>query len=173
MSEDHTKVKIQTNVRQDIDPTIQRMVGMTNHKSMEFDVPYMTQVEGNLWQGGSDPKLQLPHFIKHYISVAPWYNYTIKHELKSALSVVMYDDLGQTLEQIDALAHWINVCVADAPTLVHCQAGLNRSSLVVVRSLMLRDDNPMTADDAIKMLRENRSPAVLCNQTFEDHLRSL
>jgi hypothetical protein len=55
------------------------------------------------------------------------------------------------------------------PCLVHCQAGLNRSSLVVARVLMLEG---ATADEAIGLLREKRSPACLCNPAFEEWLRA-
>jgi protein-tyrosine phosphatase len=51
---------------------------------------------------------------------------------------------------------------------VHCQAGLNRSSLVVGRALML---GGMTADDAIVLIRRKRSPACLSNPSFERWLR--
>lgn len=173
MSEDHTKIDInwpQTNVREEVDPMIQRFDGVATHGMTPFDVPFISHIEGNLYQGGASPHLQLPHFFKHYISVAPWYNYKINHEIKSNLSVIMYDSLEQSLEQVDSLAQWINTCVKDGPTLVHCQAGLNRSGLVAGRALMLQGK---TADEAIKLLRETRSPAVLCNPAFEEHLRSL
>jgi len=62
----------------------------------------------------------------------------------------------------------VNACREDGPTLVHCQAGLNRSSLVAARALVL---GGMTADDAIALIREKRSPACLCNPAFERWLR--
>lgn len=175
-SEDPTKIKLQTNVKQEIDPTIQRMSGTATHGMTPFDVPFISHIEGNLYQGGCMNGLQLPHFIKHVISLYPWESYTIKHELSSFKWVKMYDSLEQSTEQVDSIADWINICVKDAPTLVHCQAGLNRSGLVAARSLMLRgDDWPRmySADEAIKLLRETRSPAVLCNPAFEEYLRSL
>lgn len=54
--------------------------------------------------------------------------------------------------------------------LIHCQAGLNRSGLLAARTLMKRGH---TADEAIALLREKRSPLVLCNDAFENWLRSL
>jgi protein-tyrosine phosphatase len=57
----------------------------------------------------------------------------------------------------------------EGPTLVHCQAGLNRSSLVAGASLIL--GGRFTPDEAIDYLRANRSKAVLCNQSFEEYLR--
>lgn len=172
-SEDPTKVKLQTNVRQDLDPTIQRMVGTAIHGNTPFDVPFISHIEGNLYQGGCQNGLQLPHFIKHIISLYPWEQYTVKHELKSSLSVVMYDSLEQSTEQADAIAEWVYQCTKDGPTLVHCQAGLNRSSLIAVKVLQKMGSEGRgyrSAKDAIAMLREARSPACLCNPAFEAHL---
>jgi protein-tyrosine phosphatase len=61
--------------------------------------------------------------------------------------------------------------MAGKKTLVHCQAGLNRSSLIVARTLMLGQD--MTAKDAIALIREKRSPMCLCNDTFRIYLERL
>jgi protein-tyrosine phosphatase len=64
----------------------------------------------------------------------------------------------------------VNSCRGSGPTLVHCQAGLNRSSLVVVRALVL---DGMDVDTAIAVVREKRSPVCLCNPSFESWLRSV
>jgi hypothetical protein len=47
--------------------------------------------------------------------------------------------------------------------LIRCQAGLNRSGLVMALVLM-RDG--LTAQDAIELIRKNRCNAALCNATF-------
>lgn len=177
--EDPTQITLQTNVKKEKDPTIIRMSGIATHGHTPFDVPFISQIEGNLWQGGCQNGLQLPTFFKHLISLYPWEQYQIKHDMNSVMYVKMYDSLEQSMEQVDAIARWINICVKDGPTLVHCQAGLNRSSLVAARSLMIRDTEAplgvykLTADEAIALLREKRSPACLCNQAFEEHLRNL
>jgi protein-tyrosine phosphatase len=158
-----------TRVALDVDPTAKRMSGVTLHKGISFDVPFMTEVTGNLWQGGCEAGLELPEFISHVVSLYPWEAYEVSHELNSQLAVMMYDSLGQATNLIDALAQWVNVCREYGPVLVHCQAGLNRSSLVVARALML---GGMTADKAIRVIREKRSPACLCNPAFEKWLRS-
>lgn len=172
---DPTKISLQTNVKIAADPTIQRMEGVATHGLTPFDVPFISQIDGNLWQGGCKNGLQLPHFFKHIISLYPWEAYQVKHNLNSSLSVVMYDSLDQSMEQVDAIANWINVCIKDGPTLVHCQAGLNRSSLVAARSIMLNKDRAiqLNAGQAISLIRSARSPACLCNPAFEQHLRSL
>jgi protein-tyrosine phosphatase len=63
---------------------------------------------------------------------------------------------------------WVNACRAAGPTLVHCQAGLNRSSLVIARALIL---SGMPSVAAIALIREKRSPACLSNPSFERWLR--
>jgi hypothetical protein len=51
--------------------------------------------------------------------------------------------------------------------LIRCQAGINRSSLVMAHVLM--KDN-YTAREAIDLMREKRSKAVLLNKHFVDYL---
>lgn len=151
------------------DPTIQRMKGTTVHGRMAFDVPFVSKIAHNLWQGGCEDGLILPNFIRHLVSLYPWESYKIRHDLDSVLLVRMYDSEDQTFEQIEELARWVNLCRTTGPVLVHCQAGLNRSSLVAARALML---DGMSADDAVRIVREKRSPACLCNRAFEDYLRT-
>jgi len=164
MSGDPTGIKIE------FDPTIQRMSGVAVHGNTPFDVPFISELDDNLWQGGCQNGLGLPLFIKHVVSLYPWERYRIHHELDSFMEVRMYDSEDQAFEQVEQIAQWINVCRETGPVLVHCQAGLNRSSLVATRALML---SGKTADAAIKQVREARSPACLCNPSFETYLRSL
>lgn len=153
-----------------LDPTTQRMTGIARHGMTPFDVPYISEVAENLWQGGCMTGLVLPKTIEHLVSLYPWESYTVKHNLDSILIMRMFDSLEQGTEQVDSIARWINERRKDGVVLVHCQAGLNRSSLVVARALMLEG---MSAGDAIETLRSKRSPAVLCNPAFEEYLRAL
>ena len=106
------------------------------------------------------------------ISLYPWEKYEIEREDVERIEIAMYDSLDQAFEQVDSLARLVNKYRDDGKSvLVHCQAGLNRSSLVATRALML--DLNMSADDAIKLVREKRSEACLCNPSFEEYLRSL
>ena len=155
---DPTRIDIHT------DPTQQRMVGYARHGNTPFDVPFISEIADSLWQGGCENGMVLPSFIKHLVSLYPWEAYKVQHELGSWLEVQMYDSGDQGFAQVDAIAAWVNSCRADGPTLVHCQAGLNRSSLVAARALMLEG---VSAKDAISTLREKRSPACLCNPSFE------
>ncbi len=170
MSEDPTKIKLQTNIKAEFDPTIQRMSGVARHDNTPFDVPFISEIAPNLWQGGCQNGLMLPKFFKHWVTLYPWELYKVDHDLESFMSVRMYDSLDQATDQIDAIANWVNVCRENGQILISCQAGLNRSSLVVARALMLGPEK-MKGWEAIKTLREKRSPAALCNSAFERWLK--
>lgn len=148
------------------DPLVRRLNGVAAHGYTKFDMPFVTQVEGNLWHGGCESGLEAPDFFKHIVSLYPWERYIPpKGGWQTELSVVMYDSTAQGFHQIENLAAWVASCVADGPTLVHCQAGLNRSSLVVARTLIDSGYNPK---DAVALMRSVRSPAVLCNPAFAE-----
>ena len=144
------------------------MSGVAVHGNTRFDVPYISEIAPNLWQGGCEDGLILPDFISHIVSLYPWEQYRILHDMRSRVEVQMYDSTDQGFAQVDALAQWVNVCRQTGPVLVHCQAGLNRSSLVAARALILEGSTP---DDAIGMIRRKRSAACLCNPAFEAWLR--
>lgn len=154
----------------DFDPLQQRMRGVAFHGNARFDVPYISEVMGaeNLWQGGCKNFLVLPRGIVNLVSLYPWEQYEVEHDLISRLEVRMYDSVNDTpsIAQVERIADWVNACRREGPTLVHCQAGLNRSGLVSAVAL-LRDGEGRTPEQVIEMLRSSRSPAVLCNPVFE------
>lgn len=159
---DHTAIPI------DVDPTRQRMVGTAIHGNTPFDVPYVTPITDNLWTGGCANGLVLPPEVDHVVSLYPWESYRSTKRLKSTMAVRLYDEDDEPDPNlIRGLGEWVNACRRDGVTLVHCQAGLNRSALVAATALVLSGD---VADGAaaILMLREARSPAVLCNPAFAD-----
>lgn len=168
MSVDPTRIDIWTPEKAaSTDPRLHRMEGVAYHGNTPFSVPFISEIADNLWQGGCADGLVLPAEIVHVVSLYPWEEYRPSVELRSVLSVRMYDSEDQAFHQVDAIASWVNVCRADGPTLVHCQAGLNRSSLVAARALILEG---MTAAAAVALIREKRSPACLCNKAFESWL---
>ena len=151
------------------DPRTARLTGTTLHGLIPFDVPFISEIAPGLWQGGCTNGLVLPDHIRHLVSLYPWESYTVRHEVASAVAVRMHDAADQATDQIPALAVWAGTCRKSGPVLVHCQAGLNRSSLVTAMVLMM---DGLTADEAIGLIREKRSPACLCNPEFEKWLRS-
>lgn len=61
-------------------------------------------------------------------------------------------------EVLDSLASFIDTTLrVSAAVYVHCQAGMNRSALVVARVLMARG---MSAEDAIDLVRERRKDSL-------------
>jgi len=149
----------------DTDPLARRFRGIAVHGNTPFDAPFISHVTGNLYQGGCTNGLVLPEAIKHVVSLYPWEAYTVGPDV-TVTEVKMYDseagtpDHGTVLE----LAQLVCRSAYDAPTLVHCQAGLNRSGLIAACALILDGWAPV---EAIALLREKRSLAVLCNRSFE------
>ena len=159
---DPTKIAIE------VDPTRQMMSGVAHHGHTPFECPIISHVEGNLWQGGCQSGLQLPPTIVHVISLYPWEAYRMHKDVRSQLAVVAYDAEPDAIAPfLDSLTDWVTSCIKDGPTLVHCQAGLNRSGLLAALVLMKLG---RTAAQAIELLRATRSPAVLCNTSFVDWL---
>ena len=132
-----------------------------------FDMPVITHVKDNLYHGGFVDNLDLGDAFDVIVSMYPWEKYPTNGE---TFQFKMYDGYDVDTATLGlAVAEAEKALNAGKKVLVHCQAGLNRSSLVVARILMRQG---MTADEAIALLREKRSPTVLCNRTFEAYLRS-
>lgn len=156
--------------RKVLDPRIRRYMATAAISGTYFDVPYMSHLQGTLWQGGVETGLILPPGIRHVISLYPFKAYTVMHHLRSELKVLMVDQLdGVDPALVEATAEWVIRCMNDGPTLLHCEAGLNRSSLVAARVLIRTG---MSAEDAISLIRAKRSPACLCNPAFEAWIRT-
>lgn len=133
-----------------------------------FACPLITPIHDNLWQGGCINGVSLQGYFKHVVSLYPWERFNPDADLDSFVEVRLYD--GKEVpdeQQLYTLARWINLCKAKGRTLVHCQAGLNRSGLLTGLSLVL---DGMAAPDAITLIRKSRSQAVLCNKAFEQWL---
>mgnify|MGYP000667986346 CR=1 FL=1 len=135
-----------------------------------FKVGLISQIDGNLWMGGCIDGVNLGPDFKYVLSLYPWERYQLDADTKR-LEVRLYDSADiPPAEQLYDLAEYVNGHRAVGRTLVHCQAGLNRSGLITALALHL---GGMSAADAISLLREKRCPMVLCNQTFEQWLLDL
>lgn len=166
MDYDPTRIDIET------DPLTQRMRGIAYHGNTPFDVPFISHIEDNLYTGGCENYLFLPLEIEHVISLYPWEQYDLHDNVQTNLSIRMYDDSnGPNVKVLNRIADWAIECLNDGPTLIHCQAGLNRSALVAAYTLIR--SGQYSPVEAIKILRDSRSPAVLCNKTFENWLLDL
>lgn len=152
------------------DFTTHHIEGIAREGNVPFSVPLISQVDGNLWQGGCINGVSLGGKFQHIISLYPWERYAAGCDLITDVSVRLYDsgDVPDS-SQLYALAKLINICRGFGPTLVHCQAGLNRSGLLTGLALVLGGMNPA---DAIAKLRQSRCNAVLCNKAFETWLLS-
>lgn len=152
------------NVLIETDPAIARYQGVSAHGNISFDMPYISEIVPGLWQGGCDSSLVLPEFFRHVVSLHPWERYRVTRLPHTYLTIKAYDSTDQAMDIVDPVARWVNALRKDGPVLVHCQAGLNRSGVVVARSLMLEEG--MSAEEAIALIRNKRSPACLCNEAF-------
>lgn len=136
-----------------------------------LDVPLISHVEGEFWQGGCPDydSVDLPDGFDFVLSLYPWgAPYGLPEGCEREV-VKAYDSLGQDPAFALSLAKGLNDRLDAGQTcLVHCQAGLNRSGLIAATTLIERGATP---DEAISLLRAKRSPLVLCNETFENWLR--
>ncbi len=142
--------------------------GIAREGNTPFTCPLITPIDENFWQGGCINGVNLQGFFKHIVSLYPWERYKPGGDLDSLVEIRLYD--GPTVPdefQLYNLAKHINFCRKHGRTLVHCQAGLNRSGLLAGLALVLSGLSPT---DAISTLRKGRSPAVLCNAKFEKWL---
>ncbi|SDH40996.1 dual specificity protein phosphatase [Microbacterium sp. 77mftsu3.1] len=153
------------------DPRERRLNAWANFGGRyRLTMPFMTEVVPGLWHGGVETGLILPEFIQYKLSLYPWEDYEIHHELAGRLDAPMFDDPDQSLDLVEDLATWVNDARAMGPTLVHCQAGVNRSSLIIAAALLQAGD-VTTGQKAIDLIRGRRDPACLRNPAFEAWVR--
>ena len=128
------------------------------------EVPLVSHIEGDLWVGGCVDGVRLPDDFDQVVSLFTLGAYALGPRTKRA--VVPLRDIPESPDA-DVMAEVVNVAaeaVEHGKTLVHCQAGLNRSGLVAALVLMRQG---RTARAAIDLLRGRRSSEVLCNPVFE------
>lgn len=148
-----------------------------------FEVPLFSHIYDNLWMGCSpaefphqdwltvtDPTtlLPVPRFDA-ILNLYQWGEYVVPKGTVSRVEE-MYDAYGKVdHEQLEDLSDWvINQLKQGHKVLVHCQAGLNRSSLVAGRVLMKMFN--FSGQEAIAKIRSQRSEVCLCNKDFESYL---
>lgn len=154
------------------DPFHRYISGVAYHGNTPFEVPFISHIEGNLYQGGTTTGLVLPERFRHLFTMYPWETYTIRdgHDVQVHEHAMYDSEDGADRDQVVEIAERVVEAMADGPTLVVCQAGLNRSGLIAGAALVLQGWEPQ---EAVALLRSQRSPAVLCNKSFEALLFSL
>lgn len=162
-----------------VDLSSGRKTDITSHHIEGFDpqsdAPHrcapdlFSHIEGNLVMGGN-PVGEAPEWAKFIVCLYPWEQYK-RLEGQVYVEARLYDGANvPDVRHLAVMAQMVNAFCEIGPTLVHCQAGWNRSGLVTALALMMRG---RTADEAIALLRARRSPDVLCNSHFEGWLRSV
>lgn len=141
-------------------------ITVADEYNMIIQLNNIDHIQDNLWLG-AEPK-DIREF-KYVFALNGRPNYHI--ELGQMVVVRPFDDIS--VMPSESMLDWVSDLVLKAssqgPTLVHCQAGLNRSALVLALTLIKRG---MVAYDAIALLREKRGNEVLFNKTFANWLLS-
>lgn len=139
-----------------------------HEEEAHFSVPLISHIEGNLWMGGCINGVRLDDDFKHVVSLYPWEQYALGPST-DRVEFRLYDGAEIPDERtLGGAVRYVNHCLEDGKTLVHCQAGLNRSGLISALSLIERGWSP---GHAIQLLRAKRHDLVLCNKAFEKYLR--
>lgn len=156
----------------------------THARSIPMPGELWTEVLPGLWQGGTDDfdTIADPRSLYHgkaqitlaeFDAVVTLYAWArpVDWEVEE-LRWGFYD--SQELPEWEKLAETVNWAhrrwEAGDRVLIRCQAGLNRSGLITALVLMR---SGWSADSAIALLREMRSPWALCNRDFERAVREL
>ena len=125
---------------------------------------------GELWMGGfiEDVSLDAENF-NYIFCLYPLGTYEVESDTVVE-QIHAYDSSDQETDIFVSVGEKVAGLVSGGKkVLVHCQAGLNRSGTVSALALI---NLGFTPKDALALLRDKRSPLVLCNKTFEDFILS-
>lgn len=130
----------------------------------EVTMPIVSEIAPGIWQGGCPQNgLPLPERFKHVVNLFGVFEYRQHHVSETSVIVDMADDDRQDMGIVEPIARLVARLSQRGEVLVNCQAGLNRSGVVVARALMLRG---MGAEEAIATVRERRHPRAIYNSRF-------
>lgn len=129
-------------------------------------------IDGDLWQGGW-PGYDAAEGHRRFEFVFDLYGKP-HHAPRAGQHITIYPFMdGPSLPPVDRLvmiADQVRACRKLGPTLVHCEAGWNRSGLIVALALIRDGWYPSTA---IAHIREKRCAEALSNATFAKWLCTL
>jgi protein-tyrosine phosphatase len=112
-------------------------------------------------------RVRLEDDFRHVVSLYMWERYALGPDTRLH-EYEMYDATEMPDETfLTGIADDVNRYLIEGKTLVHCQAGVNRSNLVAALALIRGGRSPAAA---VALLRCKRSPVVLCNQAFASWL---
>ena len=147
--------------------------------SIEYPTELWSEILPGLWQGGTDdddvdvqktvPAIQPKHFDT-VVTAYAWAN-----PVDWFVKEIRFGFYDGTMEDFDPaeLEDIVSMAYADwkrgKKVGVRCQAGMNRSGLIV--ALVLMKDG-FTAEQAIGLIREKRSKHALFNKKFVEYLLS-
>lgn len=132
-----------------------------------IELPLFSRVGHNIWMGGC-PVDSIPGDTQFIVSLYPWAEYTVPEGITITRAWLHDTHEVPDVRLTIALARWVSAVRQIGSTVVHCQAGLNRSGLICALAMMV---DGADADTAIAALRAARHDMVLCNTTFERWLR--
>ena len=149
---------------------------------MEDESSLFSEILPNLYMGGTGDsdivqfgkRLPQLHEREEFDSVVTCYSYAqpmswYVHENRYGFADGPMD--AETFVKVQELATWLHAeWRLGKKCLSRCQAGLNRSGLVVALVLMLEG---CSADEAIALIREKRDPNALFNLHFVRKLQEL
>lgn len=121
----------------------------------------LNEIRPGLWMGGM-PK----HLPDHIVAVVDCCGgmYAIPPHVIYVRA--MFEDSTTHIPDrawLESIADTVLALSRLGPVLVHCQAGLNRSGIVVALALM-RDG--MSSNEAVALIRRQRDATCLCNSSF-------
>ena len=149
---------------------------------MEEELSLFSEILPNLFMGGTDDydivqfgrRLPELHERQEFDAVVTCYSYAqpmswYVHENRYGFADGPMDH--KTFVKAQELASWLHSeWKVGKKCLSRCQAGLNRSGLVIALVLMM---DGYTADDAIALIRERRDRNALFNLDFVRKLQAL
>ena len=142
-----------------------------------------TEIIPNLWVGGHDYNAAEGTHPQWVASISPRTLFDVVISLYSRHGSApgagtshhefIFDDAELTPDVIHTVRSAADIAskavTGGKKTLVRCQAGLNRSSLVASMALMSLG---FSGTDAVQLIRAKRSPWALCNEHYEKFLES-